>query len=56
MRYINTDKPLDEWVRECPVCDGIEGEMDMWVKHKDLNSDEIPFLRFMHGKKSLQKQ
>ena len=51
MRYIS----MEHDVRECPVCDGTTGEMDMWVKHKDLNPEDIPFLRFMHGK-SLQKQ
>lgn len=56
MRYINTDKPVREWVQECPICDGTKGETDHWVKHKELNKEDIPFLRFMHGKKNLQKQ
>jgi hypothetical protein len=36
---------------ECPVCDGTEGYIDTgWMQHKELKNEDIPFLRFMHGK------
>ena len=39
-----------EQERTCPVCDGTEGEMDTWVKYKDLDRENLPLLRFLKGK------
>jgi len=56
MRYIMTD-PADstqssgEWMRKCPICDGDKGEVDHWIKHKELDRENLPLLRFLKGKK-----
>lgn len=35
----------------CPVCDGTEGELDEgWMKHKNLDRDNLELLRFLKGK------
>ena len=42
----------DIWTEKtCPICDGTDGEYDLgYVKHKDLDRDNLALLRFVRGK------
>lgn len=33
----------------CPVCDGTEGEVDMYIKYKKLDRNNLELLRFLAG-------